>query len=37
MRVLLEPTFPDFAMVQPSLFGTEDDDIDFAISRASGD
>lgn len=37
VRVLLEPTYPDFAMVQPSLFGTEDDDIDFAISRASGD
>lgn len=38
VRVLLEPTSPDFAMVQPSLFGTEDDDIDFAtaISRASG-
>ena len=36
VRVLFEPTYPDFAMVQPSLFGTEDDDIDFAISRASG-
>ena len=36
VRVILEPTYPDFAMVQPSLFGTEDDDIDFAISRANG-
>lgn len=36
VRVLLKPIHPDFAMAQPDLFGTEDDDIDFAISRASG-
>lgn len=37
VRVLLKPIHPEFAMAQPDLFGTEDDDIDFTISRASGD
>ena len=36
VRVLLKPIHPEFAMAQPDLFGTEDDDIDFTISRASG-
>lgn len=36
VRVLLKPIHPGFAMAQPDLFSTEDDDIDFTISRASG-
>lgn len=36
VRVLLKPAYPEFAMEQPNLFDTEDDDIDFAITRASG-
>ncbi|WP_232297773.1 hypothetical protein, partial [Corynebacterium jeddahense] len=37
VRVLLKPIHPDFVMAQPDLFGHEDGDIDFTITRAAGE
>ena len=37
VRVLLKTVHTDFEISQPDLFQTEDDDIDFTISRATGE
>lgn len=37
VRVLLKPIHPDFVMAQPDLFGPEDEDIEFTITRAIGE